>query len=59
MAIVIAASQILLNGKSKRGHTVLAEKSNIVAISTPDNILDWRGSQFRKDLLLLNIEQSD
>jgi len=39
--------------------TVLAEKSNVVTISTPDDILDWRSSQFRKDLLLLNIEQGD
>jgi hypothetical protein len=39
--------------------TVLAEESNIVAISAPNNILDWRSSQFRKNLLLLNIEQGD
>ena len=38
---------------------MLAEKSNIVTISAPNNILDWRSSQFRKDLLLLNIEQGD
>ena len=38
---------------------MLAEKSNIVTISTPNNILDRRCSQFRKDLLLLNIKQSD
>ena len=38
---------------------MLAEESNIVTISTPNNILDWGSSQFRKDLLLLNIEQGD
>ena len=38
---------------------MLAEKSNIVTVSAPDNILDWRGRQFRKDLLLLDIEQRD
>jgi hypothetical protein len=38
---------------------VLAEKSNIVSISTPNDILDWRSSQFRKNLLLLDIEQSN
>jgi hypothetical protein len=38
---------------------VLAEKSNIVTISTPNDILDWRSSQFRKNLLLLNIEQGN
>jgi hypothetical protein len=38
---------------------VLAEKSNIVTISTPNDILDGRSSQFRKNLLLLNIEQSN
>jgi hypothetical protein len=38
---------------------VLAEKSNIVTISAPNDILDWRSSQFRKNLLLLNIEQGN
>jgi len=38
---------------------MLAEESNIVTISAPNNILDWRSSQFRKNLLLLDIEQSD
>jgi hypothetical protein len=36
---------------------VLAEESNIITISTPNDILDWGSSQFRKNLLLLNIEQ--
>jgi len=39
--------------------TVLAEKSNVVTISTPNDILDWGSSQFRKNFLLLNIEQCD
>jgi len=38
---------------------VLAEKSNIVTISAPNNILDWRGGQFRKNLLLLDVEQGN
>jgi hypothetical protein len=38
---------------------VLAEKSNIVSISTPNDILDWRSSQFGENLLLLNIKQGD
>ena len=38
---------------------MLAEESNIVTISAPNNILDWRSSQFRKNLLLLNIEQGN
>lgn len=36
---------------------MLAQERNIVTIGTPDDILDWRGSQFSKNLLLLNIKQ--
>jgi len=38
---------------------MLAQESDIVSIGTPDHILDWRGSQFSKNLLLLNVKQGD
>jgi len=38
---------------------MLAQKSDIVSIGTPNDILDWGGSQFSKNLLLLNIKQGD
>jgi len=38
---------------------MLAEKSDIVAIGAPNNILDRRSCQFSENLLLLNVKQGD
>ena len=39
--------------------TVLAQQSDMTAVIAPDNVFDWRSSQFSKDLLLLNVKQDN
>jgi hypothetical protein len=59
LAMVIASGQLYPPTKDDGELTVLAQKSDIVSIGTPDHILDWRGSQFSKNLLLLDVKQGD
>ena len=55
--MVMADNQLYSTRRKKL--TVLAQERDIVSIGTPNDILDWRGSQFSKNLLLLNIKQGD